>query len=371
MKTLISLLFVFSTMTHASNQIIPVSEGLTLGHIQIEGEDHTLAITQQRGGYVEGVDVSALSGQLLPPIALYQQLGYRRIRLMVENATLSQLRQYQSDALLSPAGSGSHHLAMGLNYALHADEVDASHEPFLFLKLTEPTRQQAIRYHNDRLLDYEVELCARPLETITQATIDNARFAFFLCGDFTDRADLVRHIDQDKLQSGKGFSRSKSLPGYFPTGPYLVIPKQQQRFIDSIQLTTTLNGEVKQSASGQLMIWDLRKMLSELFQHIDRDRPTYSAASRWLPTEGLSPAVSLLTGTPSGVLMRPPGRWFKVRMGSWYFVSLQLLRSDVDVRSYVIERYLQQQFTEQRFIQAGDKVVLTASYLGSIEVDIE
>ncbi|GLS24566.1 fumarylacetoacetate hydrolase family protein [Marinibactrum halimedae] len=241
----------------------------------------------------------------------------------------------------------------------------------MFLKAVTPTREHPIAFDENRLLDYEVELCAKPIHPVNLKSVKHAQFAFFLCGDFTDRAALMRNVDPSNLQSGKGFSKAKSLPGYFPTGPYLVIPKNQEMFLNHVSLSLTYNGQQMQIASTKDLIWRLPKILSHLLSLTESNQPTYSEIKTWLPSRGLDNEISFLTGTPDGVLMRPPNLWYKVKMAIWYFVSFHFLTNDDSIRQYVLENYLAKQFENKHYLQSGDNIVLSARWLGLIHVHIQ
>ena len=74
----------------------------------------------------------------------------------------------------------------------------------------------------DVLLDYEVELCMRFDRTISSPEdFDAAVKGLFLCGDFTDRGKLIRLVDPDNLDSGRGFSDGKSRVDFYPSGALL------------------------------------------------------------------------------------------------------------------------------------------------------
>ena len=368
------ILLLMLTVTHAQSQnnpVIPLEHGLTLAHVLVNGEDHTIAVTSDKNGSVSGVNLTRRFNLPATPISMFNKLGFESIAAAINETQREQLETFDYAQLLSPAGKGQHHIALGLNYTKHADEVGQAHRPFLFIKQVMATREENIRYAPERLLDYEVEICARSLSDIPLGSNHDLNFAYFLCGDFTDRNDLVLNIDHQNLQSGKGFSRAKSVSGYFPTGPYMVIPKDQQNFLSDISLALRLNGVLKQRSSSKHLIWDLETALDRLKTLHNVKSPTYSEAKQWLPNGYISSEMNILTGTPEGVIMRPPSTWYRVRLGMWYFISFAFLREYESPRDYVIQHFLAREFNKKSFLQPGDQLVLTASWLGSLHLTIQ
>ena len=89
---------------------------------------------------------------------------------------------------------------------------------------------------------------------------DTAVKGLFLCGDFTNRNALVELVDPDNLDSGHGFSDSKSGPDFFPTGPFIVVPKDLASFVSNLRMTTSVNQQARQDARGGEMTLDFRQL---------------------------------------------------------------------------------------------------------------
>jgi 2-keto-4-pentenoate hydratase/2-oxohepta-3-ene-1,7-dioic acid hydratase in catechol pathway len=358
-------------MAQANNTIIALQQGLTLAHVIIDDQAHTVAVTHDNNGHIEGFDLTTILKKTGTPLSLYREFGYQKIRGLIEQADKKHYVTFNYDQLLSPAGEGSHHLALGLNYRKHADEVGKAQQPFMFIKSTKASREQDIPFDKNKLLDYEVEICARPIHPVSRENYKHAKFAFFLCADFTDRAILMRNIDHENIRTGKGFNRAKSSLGYFPTGPYLVIPHHLTMFLHNTHLSLSVNGQRRQNDSSKSMSWLLPQIMENLFALIDTNTPTYSETKAWLPAQKLRETTSILTGTPEGVILRPPNIWQKIKFGTWYFISLAFLSSEGSVRDYVVENFIDIQFAEKRFLQTTDKIVLSATHLGAIRLTIQ
>ncbi|NVK54150.1 MAG: fumarylacetoacetate hydrolase family protein [Alteromonadaceae bacterium] len=358
---------------HAFENILPLSQGLTLAHVEVNGKPHTILVTDDRGNEISGYDISAALTLYSDPLATFRHLGFDEINDILNDIPKERLTTYPYEKLLSPAGTGTHHIALGLNYAEHAAEVNEQDKPFLFLKLTSPDRNTALGVAPDELLDYEAEVCARPVTDIVQrdAQVTSVHFAFFLCGDFTDRASLIRNIDTQNMRSGKGFSQAKSKPGYFPTGPFMVIPRRPKWFVKQVEIALWHNDQRKQYAWASEMIWDLPEIVKRVNSAQQTHLPTHVAGQPdWFPNNRFTPDITLLTGTPSGVLMQPPGILFKIKHGTWYFLSGQFIYSEASVTEYVIEQYIDKATRAKQFLQPGDNVTIRASYLGEINVAI-
>lgn len=358
--------------TAYTTTILNLEDGLTLAHVKSQdGADQTVLVISDKQRVISGLNLSELSGINGSPIELYQKIGYDEMIKITRNNQTQELFNYPYAMLQSPAGNTSHHLGMGFNYAKHAGEVDAEEQPFMFIKATLPSRDGDIPSSEGSLLDYEVELCARPLDNIRepQQTIDSM-YAFYLCGDFTDRALLLQNMDVNNPQSGKGFSTAKSQSLFFPTGPYLVIPKNQKQFLDQVSIRLKRNGELKQQEKVSRQTWPLKKINAEAFRRERENIETHSPyAKHWLPNQQLDPSISLLTGTPAGVIIRPPSLSFRIRYGILWFLSASFLdQSPID---YVVEHYIAYLQEQKSFLQKGEKIVLEGDYLGIIDVSIE
>ncbi|GLQ31345.1 fumarylacetoacetate hydrolase family protein [Litoribrevibacter albus] len=391
MKALYLLMAWLPALSVSANTILPLEQGLTLAEIRHQGVTQTIAVLEDNGENIKGINLGslfnrALSTRSLSPIELYNALGYDKIVQHLTTASKENIKDYPYQQLLSPAGTHSLHYAVGLNYAEHAAEVNQQDKPFTFLKAVKATREEAVSYAPNRLLDYEVEICARPLNSISQALntttqplnsitqpkMKEASFGYFLCGDFTDRARLLNELDLNNLQSGKGFSNAKSSPTYFPTGPYMVIPKNNRQFLADLELSLWLNGQLRQQSNTRHMIWSTERIIEDIFLAQKTGRDTYSENEPdWLPNGQLEPSASILTGTPEGVIMKAPSLWYKIQHGLKYVITGAFLTSDVSIKKYVVNAYIEDLFKEGHFLQEGDQLTLKADWLGTINLTVE
>jgi 2,4-diketo-3-deoxy-L-fuconate hydrolase len=184
-------------------------------------------------------------------------------------------------------------LAIGLNYAEHAAEsgFDVPAEPtVMFTKwptcLTGPVTE--VELPDGGHTDWEVELVAvlgrRAFRISEEEAWDHV-------AGLTAGQDISERILQTAGPSPQ-FSLAKSLPGFGPTGPWLVTPDEFEDPGD-LELGCSVNGNQMQKARTRDLIFSVPAMLAAL--------------SRRLP---LLPGDVVFTGTPAGVgLGRTPQVW--------------------------------------------------------------
>ncbi len=370
MKIYLAILFLLIGFHCQAGEIIDIDHGLTLARINHGKTVQILAVLEDNGTAITALNISELSGVNADIPYLYRKLEYEGIKNVILKNRTSRARQYLYSELLSPAGKGQHHVALGFNYADHAKEEGAEQEPFLFLKTTRPTRMEKISTGGQILLDYEIEVCARPLSDIHQSMPPGETpYGFFIGGDFTDRALLLRNINLDHMQSGEGFSRAKSKKGYFPTGPYMVIPKDRDWFLSKVILKLYRNGELKQNGTASDMIWKPDTIVSQIFLAEQAQKPTFSDVSaHWLPGDGITSDMVFLTGTPEGVIMHPPSLIHKIKSGIQFVFTGAFLKTTI-VR-YAIEKYIADLIGKKYFLQPGESVSMEGTYMGKTTLEI-
>ncbi len=183
--------------------------------------------------------------------------------------------------------------AIGLNYSDHAAESgfrvpDAP--TVIFTKwvscLTGPVTEVVLP--DGGHTDWEVELVAvigRLARSVSEAD------AWDHVAGLTAGQDLSERAGQLAGPSPQ-FSLAKSLPGFGPTGPWLVSPDDLDDR-DDLELACSINGEQMQKGRTRNLVFSVPAMISAL--------------SRQLP---LLPGDVLFTGTPAGVgIGRDPQRW--------------------------------------------------------------
>lgn len=360
-------IFIYATRLCAL-EIAPVEEALTLAQFSRTGQVHTVLVLSDDDSAITGIDISAKTGSYPDDsFDLVRDKGYKALAQYAQ-LDLPQLT-IPYEKLLPSSGVFKHHIGVGINYPEHGEETAIEPEPFLFPKIAHGTGSRGfVTTELDELLDYEVELCARFDQDIHNLEdIKTAMVGLFLCGDFTDRATLMRLIDTADIQSGIGFSDAKSKPGFFPTGPYLVVPRNGSNFLDKIRLQLSVNGEPRQDSSVNEMILAVDKLAAKALETGTQTRWQYNGvAVSLLPDKMITKGTALLTGTPQGVIFRPPSTGYKLRNILKYFFTGGFFK--VGPKRYVIEEYIKDSLHNKNYLQPGDSVSLRATYLGDILV---
>ena len=184
-------------------------------------------------------------------------------------------------------------ICIGLNYRRHAIESGMAipEVPITFTKYN----NTLTGYGNDIPLgaqgeqfDYEVELgvvIGKKCKNVSKEDALDYVLGYCVANDLSCR-DLQFKTSQWLI--------GKSLDGFLPLGKYLVtadeIPDPQ-----NLQLTCTLNGELRQNSNTADMIFSVAEIIEFLSKYMT-----------------LEPGDLILTGTPEGVIMgMPEKKWLK------------------------------------------------------------
>lgn len=210
-----------------------------------------------------------------------------------DQADFTAAEPFSPSELGAPAPEPRQVFAIGLNYREHAAEshFDVPDEPtVMFTKwpscLTGPvtTVELPLGGHTD----WEVELVAVIGHRAHRIAVEQA---WECVAGLTIGQDLSERITQTSGPSPQ-FSLGKSLPGFGPTGPWLVTPDEFAN-PDDLELGCAVNGEAVQKGRTGELVFSVPALISRL--------------SHKLP---LLPGDVLFTGTPAGVGMgRTPPRF--------------------------------------------------------------
>ncbi|TRW27196.1 hypothetical protein FMM05_00725 [Flavobacterium zepuense] len=350
------------------NRIRQPQEALTLSRFLKEGKVHVLAVREDNGETITGVDLSELLGRFDSEIfSLIAGSEFDQLSALVSSQATAVTVGY-SDLL--PCVSGSRHLAIGINYAEHGKETGQV-RPFMFPKLVETDPAlHTLHYTEGWLLDHEVELgIVFPSDICSPELDDSQRIGFMVVNDFTDRATLMRNMDSQDVTGGKGFPDAKSLKGFLPTGPYMVIPRNWRTFVAELQLELSLNGTLRQKGAARDMVWKIDEIIARSLGTKNRAESYY--AGRRIPLfEGdCIPAGSIIvTGTPAGVVFKAPkGSFIFGRVLKYIFTGRFLTAK---MHPYILQQYLKEQMANPNYLKPGDRVESTISYLGTIRTNI-
>lgn len=239
------------------------------------------------------LDVAAASDRRFDsdPLAIYDD--WTAFTEWASTVDLSAATPFSPDALGAPSPSPRQVFAIGLNYRAHAAESNFAvpEDPtVMFTKwpscLTGPVTTVALPSGGHT--DWEVELVA-VIGLYTYRVAEEQAWAHV--AGVTVGQDLSERITQTSGPSPQ-FSLGKSLPGFGPTGPWLVTPDELADR-DDLELGCSVNGEQMQKGRTSDLVFSVPALISRL--------------SYKLP---LLPGDLLFTGTPAGVgLGRTPPRF--------------------------------------------------------------
>ena len=187
--------------------------------------------------------------------------------------------------LLAPVIPRSKVVCIGKNYADHAAEMDSEvpSEPIIFIKPNTSVigpNELIIWPRMSERVDYEAELAiviGRICKEVPASKAKDVIYGYTLANDVTAR-DLQKKDGQ--------WSRAKGFDTFCPLGPWI-----ETEFNPGDQkITSTLNGEVKQSS-----------MLSEMIFKVPQIVEFVTNVMTLLPGD------VILTGTPAGIGPMPSG----------------------------------------------------------------
>jgi 2-keto-4-pentenoate hydratase/2-oxohepta-3-ene-1,7-dioic acid hydratase in catechol pathway len=186
-----------------------------------------------------------------------------------------------NDAVILAPCEPSKIVAVGKNYHDHIKEFDAQipDRPILFIKpssaIQDPQKPIVLPSPNlTQRVDYEGELALVIGKTASHIQADQA--ADYILG-YTILNDVTAR-DIQKLDGQ--WTRAKSFDTFAPIGPILTDEVDPA----DLQITTTLNGHVRQQESTAHLIWNIGELLAFITQVMT-----------------LQPGDVVTTGTPAGV----------------------------------------------------------------------
>lgn len=259
--------------------------------------DHRVGVVKEN----QVIDVTAVT-ELLPalrwPVPLGDAFiaGLKSLWPKIEELSKTGERfDLQSVSLLSPIANPSKVIAAPVNYTKHIDEsrldaginfgteVSAIDRYALFLKSTSSVVGASegiqIHHHDGRRTDHEVELALVIGEKARHVPIEQA--LKYVAGYFIG-LDITIRGTEDR-------SYRKSLDTFTVLGPWLVTADELNN-PDSLDLSISVNGEIRQNANTRDLIWSVAKLVS-------------FASTAYT----LYPGDVILTGTPEGVGPIKPG----------------------------------------------------------------
>jgi 2-keto-4-pentenoate hydratase/2-oxohepta-3-ene-1,7-dioic acid hydratase in catechol pathway len=351
--------------------VAPLDEAITLAQfIGENGQTVTVQVLDFAGETITGINLSEL-GALPNDHPLLALASISTAPLSSDNVDSFPTIEMDMSNLLPSGTIGTRHIGTGTNFPEHAEEA-GSQSVFNFPKFggATPARTE-IAAKPGILLDYEVELCIRFDRNITStADFDAALKGIFLCGDFTNRNALVELADPDNLDSGYGFSDSKSGPDFFPTGPFLVIPNDWSAFVSNLRMTTSVNEQPRQDARGREMTLDFRQLTEKSLEDMSNQRFFYAEEFYFLaPRKRIDQNMTVMSGTAEGVIFTPPTRRDFID-GALHYAASGGPFSKNTVIDAIKQTFIRNELDSGHFLQPGDVVDYRSSYLGNIKIRV-
>jgi 2,4-diketo-3-deoxy-L-fuconate hydrolase len=357
-----------ASLKKAAAIIKSTDEALTLSRFNKNGQVHTLAVLQDDGASLTGVDLSAELGHYeVNSFDVIKGMAFEDVVKAIRGSAKMMSVKY-SDLL--PSVAGKDHLAIGINYAEHGKETGQV-RPFMFPKFvsTDPAVHQ-LDYTEGWLLDHEVELgIVFPTPVCTVDDLDRMLIGFLVVNDFTDRAALMRKMDSKNVVGGRGFPDAKSKRGFLPTGPYLVIPKDWRAFVKALHLKLSVNGIARQDGYAKDMVWNIEKIVERSLSVKGKDDSYYQDKMVKLFEGNCIPSKSIIiTGTPSGVVFNAPKKDFIFGSVMKYIFTGRFLSTKM--HAYILKNYLKKELKNPRYLKPGDHVESSINYLGTIKTSV-
>ena len=214
------------------------------------------------------------------PQAVYER--WHEFRDWAAAASTDDAAPFRLDQLGPPAPRPAQVFAVGANYRSHADEggLATPEWPMVFAKyvssFTGPVGEIELP---TGAVDWEVELVAVIGQLTRNVPAQQAwnHVAGLTIGQDLSERDLQLRGEFPQMSLGK------SLPGFSPTGPFLVTPDSFGN-PDDLAISCTLDGETVQAARTRDLTFSVPRLVAGL--------------SAWLP---LLPGDVVFTGTPAGV----------------------------------------------------------------------
>ena len=190
-------------------------------------------------------------------------------------------------SLLHPLPSPSKIICLTFNYPKHAKEQNyvPTKEPVIFIKprTTLCGTRSEIRCPNFvKQLDYEIELAVvigKTCKNTDEVSAKNCIFGYMIFNDVSAR---------DIQMQDKQFTRGKSFDTFAPCGPWIT-SADEITDVENLQMTTRINGQVRQNSSTKNMFINIPSIVSKLSRVMTLEKGDMIA-----------------TGTPEGVALNNP-----------------------------------------------------------------
>ena len=190
-------------------------------------------------------------------------------------------------SLLDPLPNPSKIICLTFNYPKHAKEqnYESTKEPVIFIKPRTTlcgTGSDIMCPNFVKQLDYEIELAviiSKTCKNIDENSAKNHVFGYMVFNDVSAR---------DIQMQDKQFTRGKSFDTFAPCGPWITTVDEITD-VNNLQMTTRINGHVRQNSSTSNMFINIPSIVSKLSKVMTLEKGDI-----------------ITTGTPEGVALNNP-----------------------------------------------------------------
>ena len=215
--------------------------------------------------------------------AFFANGGLAHLRWMLNEHKTMLPKVYDGARLGSPIARPSKIICIGLNYADHAKETNATPppEPVIFLKATTAIcgpYDEVIIPKNSVKTDWEVELAVvieKRASYISEATAMDYVAGYCLHNDISER--------EFQLERSGTWDKGKGCDTFAPLGPWMVT-KDEIADVHNLKLGLNVNGNIMQHGTTANLIFNIPFLVSYVSQFMT-----------------LLPGDIISTGTPAGV----------------------------------------------------------------------
>ena len=214
---------------------------------------------------------------------------YDEIKYKISDITFKD--EFKKFSLLEPLPNPSKIICLAFNYMDHAKEhsVTPPKNPVIFIKPRTTlcgTESEIICPNFVKQLDYEIELAiiiGKTCKNIDEISAKNYVFGYMIFNDVSAR---------DIQMQDKQFTRGKSFDTFAPCGPWIT-SADEITDVGNLQMTTRINGQVRQNSSTKNMFINIQSIISKLSEVMTLEKGDIIA-----------------TGTPEGVALNNPNTPF-------------------------------------------------------------
>ncbi len=215
--------------------------------------------------------------------AFFAENGLAGLAVIIKEQLATLPKIAAGTRLGSPVARPSKIICIGLNYADHAKETNATPpaEPVIFMKATSAIVgpfDEVVIPKNSVKTDWEVELAVvigKKASYVAEADAMNFVAGYCLHNDISER--------EFQLEKGGTWDKGKGCDTFAPLGPWMVT-KEEVADVHQLKLWLTINGKAMQNGTTANLIFNIPFLVAYV--------------SRFMT---LLPGDVISTGTPAGV----------------------------------------------------------------------